>query len=172
MFIWQQENCTKGSATACGPSRPPAWRSSSPGTPWAGPRGHWGRSWTFRGQLWGKTVPEDLRYKSYVTKRGKLMSEHSQARKRTEDWLKKNPSEVSEKNVWPPSWPDCRLLDYFVWGVSELQDNAQPHKKIEDLIHNMKVVMGSLDRDTKAKTCQRLRSKIKDVVTADSNFIA
>ena len=59
-----------------------------------------------------------------------------------------------------------------MWGVSELQDNAQPHKKIEDLIHNMKVVMGSLDRDTKAKTCQRLRSKIKDVVTADSNFIA
>ncbi len=48
-------------------------------------------------------MPEDLRYKSYVTKRGKLMSEHSQARKRTEDWLKKNPSEVSEKNVWPPS---------------------------------------------------------------------
>ncbi len=32
---------------------------------------------------------EDFRYKSYDLKRGKLMSEHSQARKRTEDWLKK-----------------------------------------------------------------------------------
>ncbi len=37
-----------------------------------------------------KEVPEDLRYKSYVMKRGQLMSEHSQARKRTQDWLKKN----------------------------------------------------------------------------------
>jgi hypothetical protein len=28
-------------------------------------------------------------------KRGQLMSENSQARERKEDWLKKNPSEVS-----------------------------------------------------------------------------
>ncbi len=38
-----------------------------------------------------KEMPEDLRYKSYVMKRVQLMSEHSQARKRTQDWLKKNP---------------------------------------------------------------------------------
>jgi hypothetical protein len=44
-------------------------------------------------------------------------------------------------------------LDYFVWGVSELQVNAKPHNKIEDLIQKMKEVKGSLDRDTKVKTC-------------------
>jgi hypothetical protein len=38
-----------------------------------------------------KEVPKDLRYKSYIVKRGQLMSEHSQARKRMQDWLKKNP---------------------------------------------------------------------------------
>ena len=31
----------------------------------------------------------------YVMKRGQLMSEYLQARERKEDWLKKNPSEVS-----------------------------------------------------------------------------
>ncbi len=30
-------------------------------------------------------------YKSYVMRRGQFVSEHSQARKRTLDWLKKNP---------------------------------------------------------------------------------
>ncbi len=45
------------------------------------------------------------------------------------------------------------LSDYFVLGVSELQVNAEPHNKIEDLIQKMKAVMGSLDRDTEAKAC-------------------
>jgi hypothetical protein len=31
--------------------------------------------------------------------------------------------------------------------------DSKPHNKIEDLIQKMKEVMGSLDRDTKAKTC-------------------
>jgi len=48
------------------------------------------------------------------------MSDYSQARQRMQDWLKKNPLEVSEKKVWPPSSPDYSLSDYFVWGVSEL----------------------------------------------------
>jgi hypothetical protein len=38
-------------------------------------------------------------------------------------------------------------------GVSELQVNAKPHDKIEDLIPKMKAVMGSLDRDTVVKAC-------------------
>ncbi len=42
---------------------------------------------------------------------------------------------------------------FFVWGVSELQVNAEPHNKIEGLIQKMKAVMGSLDRDTEAKAC-------------------
>jgi hypothetical protein len=32
-----------------------------------------------------------MQYKSYVMRRGQFVSEHSQARKRTHDWLKKNP---------------------------------------------------------------------------------
>ncbi len=47
-------------------------------------------------------VSEDLRYKSIVIRKGQSCSE------------------VWDKEVWPPSSPDYSLLDYFVWGVSEL----------------------------------------------------
>jgi len=36
----------------------------------------------------------------------------------------------------------------------------------------MKMMMGSFDRDTVAKACWRLRSRIEDVMAADSHFIA
>jgi hypothetical protein len=48
------------------------------------------------------------------------MSDYSQARQRTQDWLKKNHLEVSKSKVWPPSSPDYSLSDYFVCGVSDL----------------------------------------------------
>ncbi len=43
-----------------------------------------------------------------------------EASNRTQDWFKENLQEVWDKEVWPPSSPDCSLLDDFVWGVSEL----------------------------------------------------
>jgi hypothetical protein len=59
------------------------------------------------------TVSEDLRYKSFVIRRGQSCSEVS---KRMQNWLQ----EVWDKEVWPPSSPDYSLLEYFVWGVSLL----------------------------------------------------
>jgi hypothetical protein len=50
-----------------------------------------------------------------------------------EEWLKK----VKEKQVWPPSSHNYSLLDFSVWGVSELLVNAKFHKKIEDLNQKM-----------------------------------
>jgi hypothetical protein len=70
----------------------------------------------------------------------------------------------------PPNLTNYNLLDYFVWAVSELQVNAKPHNKIEDLILNMKALVGSLDRDTVAKACQRFKSRIEAFVIDDSHF--
>ncbi len=50
-------------------------------------------------------------------KTGQFMSEAS---KKTLDWLKESLSDVWDKEFWPPSLPDCKPLDYFVCGVSEL----------------------------------------------------
>jgi hypothetical protein len=76
----------------------------------------------------------------------------SEASKRTQYQLKENFPDVWEKEAWPPSSPDYSHLDFFVWGHSELLVNAKPRNKIEDLIQKMKVVKGSLDRDTVAKS--------------------
>jgi hypothetical protein len=84
-----------------------------------------------------------------------------EASRRTQDWLKENLLQVWDKDVWPPISPDCKHLDKFVLGVSELMVKAKPHNKTEDLILKIKEVMGSLDRDTVAKayksTCPGLR---------------
>jgi hypothetical protein len=41
-------------------------------------------------------------------------------RKRTQDLLNENLQEVWDKEVWPPSSHHYSILDFFVWGVSEL----------------------------------------------------
>jgi hypothetical protein len=92
--------------------------------------------------------------------------------KKTQDCLKENLPEVWEKEIWPPTSPDCNPLDYFVWGVTELKVNAAPQNKNKDLIKKIKEAMGSLNRDTMAKACRRFRSRIKAIVAAaDGNFI-
>jgi hypothetical protein len=54
--------------------------------------------------------------------------------RRTQDWLKKNPTEVCKKEIWPPSSPYCNPVEYFVWGVYELRVRANPGRKTKDLI--------------------------------------
>jgi hypothetical protein len=85
-------------------------------------------------------ISEDLRYK-LMLRRCQFMSEEG---KRMQEWLKESLPEVWEKEVWPPSSsPNYSLLDYFVWGVSELLFDAKPRNKIKELIQKLKVVMGS-----------------------------
>jgi hypothetical protein len=43
-----------------------------------------------------------------------------EASKKTQDWFNENLLEVWDKEVLPPSSPDCAHLDYFVLGVSKL----------------------------------------------------
>jgi hypothetical protein len=45
-------------------------------------------------------------------------------------------------------------------GESEVWLIAKSPNKIEDLIHKIKEVMGSFNRDTVVKACKRLRSRI------------
>jgi hypothetical protein len=78
---------------------------------------------------------------------------------------------VWEKEVLPPSSPDCNNLGYFVLGVSELMVKAKPHNKTEDLILKIKEVMGSLDRDTVAKAFKWYTSRIEADVATDGDFI-
>jgi hypothetical protein len=92
--------------------------------------------------------------------------------KKMQGWLKENLTEVWVEEVWPPCSHDCNPFDSFIWGVSELRVNSKSQNKFKDLTQKIKDVMGSLARDTLAKTCMSFRSRIKAVFTADDNFIA
>jgi hypothetical protein len=45
---------------------------------------------------------------------------------KTQDWCSENLPFFWEKEVWPPSSPDCNSMDYFVWGVAERDTNRSP----------------------------------------------
>jgi hypothetical protein len=60
-------------------------------------------------------------------KTGQLMSEAS---KMTLECFKENLSDMWEKEIWLPSSPNCKPLDYFVCGFSEFRVNTNPQKKL------------------------------------------
>jgi hypothetical protein len=86
-------------------------------------------------------------------------------------WLKETFTEVWVEEVCPPSSSYCKPFDYFWCGVSELWAHAKSRNKSKDLIQKMKEVMGTLARDTLAKACTSVRSRIEVVFTADGSFI-
>ncbi len=76
-----------------------------------------------------------------------------------------------DKEIWPPSSPDCKPLEYFVCGVSEFRVNVKPHNETAYWILKIMAVMESLDKDTMAKAFRRFRSISEAVVAADGYFI-
>jgi hypothetical protein len=77
---------------------------------------------------------------------------------------------VWEEEVWPPSSPHSNPFRYFVWGEFEQWVSAKSRNKTEDLIQKIKEVMGSLIKNTVAKACKSLMSRIEAVITADGSF--
>ena len=75
------------------------------------------------------------------------------------------------KEIWPPSSPACKPLDYFVCGVSEFRVNTKPHNRTANLIPKIMELMESLDRDTVAKAFRRFKSSSEAVVADDGYFI-
>ena len=53
---------------------------------------------------------------NYIFKQDGISAQDS---KRMQDWLKENLTEVWEEEACPPSSPNCKPFDYFVYGVSE-----------------------------------------------------
>ncbi len=61
---------------------------------------------------------------------------------------------------WPSSLPDSNSFRYFVCGESKVWLIEKFRSKTEDLIQKIMEEMGSFDRDTVAKVCKSLRSRI------------
>ncbi len=91
--------------------------------------------------------------------------------KKTQDWCRENLPFSWEKEVWPPSSPDCNLLDYFVWGVAERGTNRSPHNIKESLIASVKEVFSNFPREDLKKACIWFRSRLEEVVNDEGDFI-
>ncbi len=91
--------------------------------------------------------------------------------KKTQDKCRDNLPFFWEKEVWPPSSPDCNLMDYFVWGVAERDPNRSPHNTKASLIASIKEVFSKFPREDLKLACSRFRSKLEEVVAAEGDFI-
>lgn len=89
---------------------------------------------------------------------------------KTQQWCRDNLPFFFEKEIWPPSSPDCNPLDYFVWGVTERDVNRSSHNTKQALMDRIKEVFASLPRDDVVKACSRFRSRIEKVVAANGDF--
>ncbi len=44
-----------------------------------------------------------------------------------QDWCKSNLKDFWPANIWPPSSPDCAVLDFAIWGIVEREACSTPH---------------------------------------------
>ncbi|QQP36843.1 Uncharacterized protein FKW44_022056 [Caligus rogercresseyi] len=52
------------------------------------------------------------------------------------------------KEIWPPSSPDCKPLDYYVWGVLERESNKRAHNSVCLAEAFIAVAVASMTRST------------------------
>ena len=90
---------------------------------------------------------------------------------RTQEWCSAHLPHFWEKEVWPPSSPDCNPLDYYVWGVTERDVNKAPHNTKESLIAKIMEVFNDLSREEVARACNRFRGRLEKVIRANGDFI-
>jgi hypothetical protein len=91
--------------------------------------------------------------------------------KKTQEWCRDNLPFFWEKEIWPPSSPDCNPMDYFVWGVSERDVNRSPHNTKQSLINSIKEVFSLIPREDIKRACSRFRSRLEKDVAAEGDFI-
>ena len=114
-----------------------------------------------------RSVHEDIRYKSYVMKRGQFISEKSKENHlnrstrflnklrllQKQEWIAENLYDHISPNIWPPNSPDLNLLDYYVWSVVEKEVNEHPHNTKDYLKAVIVRVMSNIDKELLIKVC-------------------
>jgi hypothetical protein len=75
------------------------------------------------------------------------------------------------KGMWPPSSPDYKPLDYFMWREFERQVNKQPHNTQASLKAKISEVMTNIGREVVILPCQRFWSQIEAIVEASGDLI-
>jgi hypothetical protein len=75
------------------------------------------------------------------------------------------------KGMWPPSSPEYKPLDYFMWCEFEREVNNQHHNTQASLKAKISEVMTNNDKEVFILTCQRCWSQIEADVEANGDLI-
>ncbi len=89
----------------------------------------------------------------------------------TQDLLKANLMNHWLKGMWPPSLPDYKPLDCFMWSEVEREVNKHPHNKLASLKAKISEVMTNIGREVVILHCQRFWPQIEAVVEASGDSI-
>ena len=75
------------------------------------------------------------------------------------------------KGMWPPSSPEYKPLDYFMWCEFEREVNKQPNNTLASLRAKILEVMANMDREFVIHYYKKFWSRIEAVVDASGDFI-
>ena len=89
---------------------------------------------------------------------------------RTQQWCQHNLLFIWEKEVLPPSSPDCNPLVYFVCGVAKRDVNQTSHNTKQVLKDPITEVFKDIPRADVVKAGRRIRSWLEKVEEANSDF--
>jgi len=74
------------------------------------------------------------------------------------------------KGMWPPSSPEYKLLDYFMWCEFEREVHKQPHNTQASRKAKISEIMTNIEREIVILTCQRFWSQIEAIVEASGDL--
>ena len=80
------------------------------------------------------------------------------------------PEAPTNKEIWPPSSPDCNPCDYYVWGVTKQDVNKAPHNTKESLITKIMEMFSNLSREEVALACNRFQGCLEKIIEANGDF--
>ena len=90
----------------------------------------------------------------------------------TKDWMSENLHHLITPNIWQPSSPDLNPLDYYVWGVVELDTKKHPQSTFDSLGEAITRVMTHMDENNFIRAYKHFWQRIKTVIAAEDDFIA
>ncbi len=99
----------------------------------------------------------------------KALSAHTA--KITQNWLKVNMENHWWQEIWPPSSPDCTLIDLSMWSEFEREVNKHPHNTLASLRVKILEGMGDKDREVIISSYKKFWSRIEAVMVASGDFI-
>jgi hypothetical protein len=72
--------------------------------------------------------------------------------------------------MWPPSSPENKILDYFMWCKFEREVHKQPHNTQASLKAKISEVMTNIEREIVILPCQRFWSQIEAIVETSGDL--